>query len=322
MHNLLNTIMDVLMHGQRIVIAGHENPDGDAVGACYALAMCLEKMGKSPQVVLDSYSEKYEIIPGKRFLYQGDLNALNPEIFIALDCGSAKRLGRAEALFLKAPISIAVDHHTDTDQYATYNLFDETASSTCELIFGIVNQFIPIDRDIAAALYAGIVFDTGGFCHNCTSPKTHDIAAKLMALDIPFDEIYNELLHVRSLTEGHMLAKALSTMTIGDTYPIACVFVTTADMEEVGASSRDLEGIVNYALNLRGVSVSVFMYPADGDKVKVSMRSRGADIQKVAAKFGGGGHRRAAGCAFYGTIEQAFAAILPLVKEALNDEKH
>ena len=214
-------IMSIIAESTSIAIAGHINPDGDAIGACYAMAQSAAKMWKSVYVLLEDYSEIFSVIPGSDFRYTGDINQIKPDVFIALDCGSKDRLGRFADLFDKSGITINIDHHVSNTRYAEYNLVEDDMSSTCEIIFDLINMYIPIDSDIAAAVYSGILYDTGGFRHVNTSKKTHEVAGKLLGVGFDHVNIYNELMYVRSLLETKCFAKALNNLCVAENGLIA-----------------------------------------------------------------------------------------------------
>ena len=306
---------------QRIAIAGHVNPDGDAVGACLAMAMALDKMGKTPIVCIEDYHEKLNIIPGCEFLYKGDLDRIEADLLVALDCADARRLGVAQPLLNRLPESICIDHHDGHEGFGTINDVDAAASSTSEMLFGFLDHLGIVDARIASALYAGIVYDTGGFRHAATSPWTHVVVSKCLAWRIPAVEIYDAIMRTRSLAEAKVLGVALKHLYIEGQYPIAVVYVTETDLARTGASAQDMDGVVEYALSIRGVEAAVFVYPLTAGHVKVSLRAKQMDVGQVARRFGGGGHKLAAGCSFCGDHASAFAAVLPVLKKVFDENE-
>ncbi len=167
------------------------------MGACYALGLALSGMGKSVSVVLERYAVKFDIIPGSHLLYNGLLDDLDVDMLICLDCADKRRTGEGVALFNKTRITVCIDHHETNPGFAMFNYIDSGASSTCEMVFRLLDGFAEIDKQIASALYAGIVYDTGGFRFSAASKNTLDIAGRLMETGIPFSNIYNELLQRR-----------------------------------------------------------------------------------------------------------------------------
>ncbi len=306
-----DNIIAELKRAENIVIAAHVNPDADAIGSSLGLAMALGKLGKRPRVVLEAYNSKYDVIPGKEFIYNGSLD-IPMDVFVCLDCSSLARLGEAAELFLKAPVTLCVDHHLSSDKFANYNFVDSTASSTCELMYEIIKELTPPDADIASAIYAGLVTDTGGFRHGCTKQSTMIIAGQLISLGIPFTNIYNELMYRHSEAEAGIFCKALSNMKVE--YPVAFSSVSKAEMDAYGATSQDLDGIAEYLLNIRGVALSVFFYEKHVGEVKASFRSKEVNVSEIAGQFGGGGHKNASGCTIFDSLDRAREAVLKALK--------
>ena len=278
------------------VITGHVNPDADAVGSCYGLALALMKMGKRCRVVLDAYSSKMDIIPGQYLRYTGPLDTLNPQVFFCLDCGDVNRLGAARLLLDKAGETVCVDHHATNTGFARHNYLDGDASSASELVYRLIHTEVDLDREIASALYAGMIMDTGGFRYSATTRETLHVAGELVALGIPFTDIYTELYHQHTYTELKLRGRVLMDCVrcCGDRVIYACV--TQAMMREINASWHDLEGVVEYLLNTKGAAVSILFSEREGTEVKASFRSTRIDVGKIAYKLGGGGHMMAAGC--------------------------
>ncbi len=310
-------LLDALEKSDKIVISGHSHPDGDSIGSCLALALGLKKIGKNPYVLLENYNIRFNIIPGAELIYKGEYDDLIPDTFVALDCSDPSRLGKAESVMERAETTICIDHHICNKTFSNINYLNDKASSCCELVFEIINNSVPIDKDIASALYAGIIYDTGGFRHNSTKPQTLIIASKLIEMGIPFTDIYNEVMLSHSLEEAKITAKAVEKMEFLDGYPVAYTYIKNEDLESVGATHNDLDGISHYIITTNGVEVSAFLYEKDNNEIKVSLRSKKADINKIAQMFNGGGHKLASGFTFRGTIEEALDKLLPIIKQSL-----
>ena len=308
----MKKIVDILKEKDEIIIAGHANPDGDSIGSCYSLALALEKLGKRVSVLLDPYPSKFNIIPG-RWLWVPSVAAPS-EVFVAMDCASPDRLGSVLSVFEAAGTTICIDHHETNEGFADVNYVEPDASSTSEMIYSIVNGMVEIDVNIASAIYAGMVSDTGGFRYNATGKSTMEIAAALMEIGIPFTDIYNELMHMHRYAAGKALGIALCNCKQALSGDVIYTHVTLDMLAEVGADPSDLDGVVEYLMSTRGADVAVLAYEKTAHKkVKISMRSNGVNIAKVATALGGGGHRMAAGADFNGTIEEAEAKTLKLI---------
>jgi phosphoesterase RecJ-like protein len=311
-------IRKALLANDDFVISGHVNPDGDAIGSCLAMAQALQKLGKKVCVMLEPFNEKSQVIPGQN-LIRRDCPMPEAHAFICLDCGNYERLGGSAAVMRKAAVTICVDHHISTDPaFAQYSLVCPDASSTCELVYYLLEPMVEIDRDIASAIYAGILTDTGGFRHSSTSADTMYIIGDLLKRDVPFTDIYNEMLRRHTLAETMVMRRALANLRVAVDGRVAYTTLSHEEMLQIGASQSDTDGIAEYLLNIRGVEASAFLYERADSDIKVSLRSAVADISRVAVNFGGGGHLRAAGCSFTGDLKQSAMAVVQALQEAVN----
>lgn len=316
-----NKIKELLQDCGKIIIAGHVNPDGDAVGACLALALCLKEIGKQPVILLDKYSERYNFLKGKEFVYGGNFEDVEGDAFISLDTSSKDRLSRAEAVFDKTELTINIDHHISNTKFGKYNFVIES-SSTSEIVFDIVSQYIPFTKEIAECIYAGIIYDTGVFRHSSTTPRTHEKAAELLKTGINFTEIHREVVEIHSLTEARIFSLALRNLCLADGYPISYSVLSAEDMERANAGFSDLDGIVEYILNLRGIEVSFLVIERGENISKVSFRSKDIDVNKIAGIFGGGGHMKASGATIKEAANIACIQVLDAIKKDFNNYEY
>lgn len=302
--------------GDNIVIATHYGPDGDAIGSCFALAFALKDAGFSPKIVLDDYNEKFNIVDGSLFVFNGDTRQMPIDLLICLDCGDLARVAAPGDLFARAFTTINIDHHVGNGGFATHNYVDHTAPSTCEIIFGIINHFVPLTKDMAAALYMGMATDTGGFRYSATTPKTMEIAGRLMGLGIDFTDIQQKTIYNRSPIENAIFTKALQNMVSmpnGLTYTT----ITQKDMAEAQADYSNLDGIADYMLNIQGTKIAAFLNERPA-RTKVSFRSKEYTVNDLAAQFGGGGHQYAAAASFEAQFNEGVASVLKAVGIKLN----
>jgi phosphoesterase RecJ-like protein len=295
-HVSLEQISEILHKHTNFIIAGHIKPDGDAIGASMGLALSLAKMGKKPTVLLELYSNKYNIIPGRQFLLHDPPDDTDAEVFITLDCADAERLGAARSLLNTVPVTVCIDHHDTNTGFAQYNFIDADASSTSEIIFDLITPLVEMDVDIASAIYAGVVSDTGGFRFSATGKTTLENSARMMETGIPFTEIYSELMNRHSFDSAKALGIVIhnARQILGGR--IVYSYITRNDLKSVGATPLDLDGVVEYLMSTRGAEVALFVYENERvPEVKISMRSHDFHVGHFAANWNGGGHRRAAG---------------------------
>lgn len=308
---------DIIKESSLIAVAGHLSPDGDSVGACFAVAYALSKLGKKVVVLLEELESRYCVIPGSEFIHNGSAENLDPDVFIALDCGDKERLGKFGKIFDKARFTFCIDHHVSNLGFADYNHIEPDASSTCEIVYKLMIRYVEMDFNIASALYAGMVYDTGGFCHASTGSGTLEIASRLMEFKIPFSEIYNEIMKAHSVNEVCGLKTAIENIVINQDKRFAYSVVSLADIESAGITHKDFEGIAEYLLNIRGIRLSFFACEKPGGFVRFSIRSKDIDVSKIAAKLGGGGHFNAAGASVGASCAEAVAMVLHEMEEHL-----
>ena len=308
-----NNIFQGLNRGDVAAVAGHISPDGDAVSSVFAFSMALAQYGVKPFILLEEYPDRFNYLKGAQYLYKGNRDQLSPKYFFALDCGDKERLGDAAVVFDRAEITYNIDHHISNTAFAQYNIVNPKASSASEVVYEIIRGKCNITPDIAAAVYSGIVFDTSGFKHNSTSPRTHEIAGELVARGVDTASIHSKILYEHTLSQVRVMGCAIKNFGVaGD---IAYSTLTRAELDMCGAKNGDTEGIVEYLLNIEGIQVSALLTEREGGKVKISLRSKSCDVNKVADSFGGGGHVLAAGASSALPMDKTLDKLLSRIKE-------
>ncbi len=288
---------------KRIGISGHVRPDGDCVGACLALRQYLLKCFPESlvQVFLEKPAGIFNEIKGFEEIICDFPDEEPFDVFFALDC-NLERLGDAEKYFREAKKTVNIDHHISNQGCGMANYMQPQIGSTCEVLYGM---FEPdkMDREIAKAVYIGIIHDTGVFQYSNTTPETLVKAAKLIGYGFDFSRLIEETFYQKTYLQSQIMGRALmeSIRFMDGRCIVSAVDRKTMNFYEV--TPEDLDGIVNQLRNIKGVHCAIFMYETDVLEYKVSMRSdEKVDVAKVAAFFGGGGHVRAAGCTMKGTF--------------------
>ncbi len=299
------SVLDLERKGvKNVAIIGHVRPDGDCIGSCLGLFNYLEAM--YPQVETKVYLED----PAPRFDYLRGFDQINTifaqevsfDLCICLDCSDEERLGDGKQIIQLARDSICIDHHVTNTGYAGENVIEPEASSTCEVLYGLMKKE-GVNQAVAECLYTGIIHDTGVFKYSCTSGKTMAIAGELMETGIDFTNIIDGSFYRKTYLQNQILGRALlESVAFLDG---KCIFsvVRMKDMKFYGVTSKDLDGIVEQLRLTDGVECAIFLYEMEAQIFKVSLRStNGINVAKIAGYFGGGGHVKAAGCTMSGTI--------------------
>lgn len=297
-----------------VAIGGHIRPDGDCIGSCTALALYI--MRNCPEVEVTVYLEEIPIIykqitKGIDFKHSIEDNKIYDEFF-CLDCAS-DRLGFSQSLYNSAKHTINVDHHITNTGSGDENFIDDTAAATSEILFSLFDKE-KLDRDIAQALYVGIIHDTGVFQYANTSPKTMEIGAILISYGFDFPRLIEETFYQKTFLQTKTLAVALLKAQKHLDGKCVSSYIDLEFMKEEGITTQDFDGIVNQLRNITGVECAIFIYEQEDGNKKVSLRSTDrVNVAKITSSFGGGGHKMAAGCSMQGEIESIVEIIVAAV---------
>jgi bifunctional oligoribonuclease and PAP phosphatase NrnA len=304
-----------LSAADRIVVATHENPDGDAIGSLTAAAAGLRQLGKRVR----TYLEPSSTIPSELRLL--DVSGLERKLdpaelgewtLLALDCATMRRLGRGHGRVVEAAATVvSIDHHYDNTRFGDVNLIDGDASSTAEILLDVLVALgVELTPEIARALYVALVTDTGRFQQRTTGPGALRMAARLVDAGVDTERVYELVFESVPLRKLRLLGVVIDHLVLYEGGRVAVSHVERADFVRLGATESDTEGLVDHLRAIRGVDVAALIreppFAADGvaPPNRVSLRSRGTiDVSAIARKTGGGGHRQAAGFSHGGDID-------------------
>ena len=313
-------ITDELKGAGTIAVGGHVRPDGDCVGSVMGLYLYLKKEmpGARIDVYLEQPPEIFDCISGIKDIKSEFNNKTFYDVFLALDT-TPDRLGGAEAIYDRARKKINIDHHISNTGYGDVSVVEPGRSSTAELLYELMDP-AALDEEIAKAIYIGIIHDTGVLRYSNTSPRTLEIVAKLIKFGFDFSKIVEETFYEKTYLQTQIMGRAvLESMRLLDDRCIVSV-VSRRMMEFYQVQPKDLDGIVNQLQSVKGVDCAIFMYETGTLEYKVSMRSNGrVDVSKVAVRFGGGGHVRAAGCTMNGTYHDNINNLCLAITEQFNE---
>lgn len=289
-----------------VAIAGHVRPDGDCVGSCLATYNYIRAW--FPQIEADVYLEPipniFKFLKGAGQIKNTCENGRTYDLCIVQDCGDAGRLGDAITYFKTAKRTLCIDHHVSNQSFADENYIFPEKSSTSELIFELLEEE-RITKEIAECIYVGIIHDTGVFQYSCTSAKTMQAAGILMEKGINFTKIVDDTFYTKTFAQNKILGQALLNSQRYLEGEIIAAAVTKEEMAKYQVLPKHLDGIVSQLRVTKGVEAAIFLYENEDGSWKISMRSNGkVDTAKIAMKFGGGGHVRAAGATMDGTSQE------------------
>ncbi|NLY08979.1 MAG: bifunctional oligoribonuclease/PAP phosphatase NrnA [Tissierellia bacterium] len=322
-------IKNILDSGEVIVISSHVAPDGDNIGSMLGLGLSLISAGKSVFMInQDEVPSDYMFLKGveKILKYEDieDFDSINPDAVILLDTSSIERVGKKlEDVYnnISCPI-INIDHHRTNTNFGAVNCVEHT-SATGELVYKIItNLGLPMNKEIASAIYVAINTDTGRFQYDSVDSNTHVIAANLISLGVEAGKINTELYQNISIKRQTLHNKVLGNTEYYEDNKIAVALVTLDLMKETDTKTEDTEGLVETLRNIAPVEVAVLIKEKACGEYKISIRTKSyADASVICSKFNGGGHIKAAGCTIFSDLNNAKNLIIKAVKDEINEKR-
>lgn len=313
----------LLSAAKTVHVTTHINPDGDGIGAGLALVHALTRLGKSVRFFCPSkIASLYAFLPGFAGIETVETveaaKALPTcDVLISCDCGDLQRLGAVASAPRAAFINL--DHHATNARFGDVALVDEQAESSGVVVSKLLTVLgVALDRVLGECLYTTIVFDTGRFMHSNTTAHTFRWTATLLDTGIDAAEINRRLTYTRTPHDLALMKLALERFSVDSDPRIAGIAITAADIAAVGAP-EDWGDLVEVPRSLQGNCIAYLMREAaDRKSVRVSLRCNPPwQISPVAERFGGGGHRQAAGCTVPGSLADAQREVLPLLRAQL-----
>lgn len=297
------------------LILMHASPDGDTLGSGSALCIALQRLGKRAKAVCpDEIPHRFD------YLFKAiEPMDFEPKNVVCVDIADTKLL--AEMKKVGDTAELAIDHHSSHKDYAKREFVESESAACCELIYAVINELgVPIDKDIASSLYTGIATDTGCFKFSNVTPRTHTIAAEMIANGADFGAINYAMFVVKTQGRIKLEQETLKNMQFFADGKIA---VITAPLSLINSipdiDTDDIGALANIPREIAGVEIGICVKEKKAGVFKASLRSSdNFDAAEIARRFGGGGHARAAGCSFNGTtMEKAVESIANACIEAV-----
>lgn len=318
----MEKIIRYLKTSKHVLITSHTEPDGDAIGSMTALGLSLQTL----KIYTTLYNESsipmvFRFLPEVEKIQRQVPDSISLDTVMVLDCGNIDRIGKlAEKLTQKTkrprPVIINIDHHATNTFFGDYCLVDSGACATAEIIYRFIKKMlIVINPAIATAIYTGILTDTGSFRFNNTNRASFAICDEMVAAGVEPHTVASYVYGTYSLGRIKLMNLALNTLELSDNGKLSLMTITQDMLRETQTRAEDIDGIINYGRIIEDVKVAVLMQE-NGGLVHVSLRSDGGiDVGSIAASFGGGGHRAAAGFSVAMAVSDLKATLFNLAEE-------
>ena len=321
----LERVAAELRSRDRFLLTTHEGPDGDALGSLLAMHRLLTQLGKDSVMFLAAKEFplpiEYRFLPLEEVFHEPPVDITDRTV-VFLDCGNIDRMP-VEFLKNDGQQLINIDHHHDNTHFGDVNLVDVDASCTAEIVYDIALLLgAEITPEMAAALYVGLVTDTGKFMYENTNARTHRMAAALIDAGVDVDDTYRRLYEHVPLEKLRLVARALDGIQRHCNGDVVLTYITAADYAATGSDEAMTEGIIDHLRSVEGAKVAAVVRDLGRGRSarKVSLRASGGDVDvsAIARKKGGGGHLRAAGFSSDAEFEELVEFICAEVSSQLS----
>ncbi len=329
MNDAVQRASDALLKAQKIAIFAHISPDGDTLGCVLALTHALKKLGKEViPCAADGVPHGLKWLPGAEWIQQTS-ERRDFDLAVVCDAGALNRVGTSLLPIVEsAPLLIDIDHHVVLgDTFGDIQVLDSKAAATAELIYTQIRSLEAstgqalMDAEIAECLLTGIITDTGSFMFANVRPETLLLASQLQQEGAVPAKICEQVYTNHTYASQKLLACALNSLQLSPNGKVAWAFLTGKDFEEFNAVDSDSDGIVNHVRDIQGVSIGLLFREIPGKKIRVNLRGReGVAVNEIAAVFGGGGHRLAAGCSLDPPLNEAIERIIAVAVQHLEEK--
>jgi phosphoesterase RecJ-like protein len=321
---VIDRIIDVIRKSESFCIVGHVRPDGDCVGSQLGLALALKAENKKVTVWNeDKVPQKYAFLDPDH-LFQKPKSGRKFDCVIATDCASFERLGIVGASVSDRNCFINIDHHASNTRYADLNWVSPHEPSTGELIFRLLKTAKwPITKPISDCLFTAVSTDTGSFQYPTTRPGTFHVGAELVTRGANLAKICDEVYQSYPLSRARLLKHVYTNFRLTHQNQIAYFWLKKSDFARTGAESADTEGLIDHIRAIEPVVIACVFEEIEPGFTRISLRSKTdkVNVNEIAALFGGGGHKAAAGARIPGKHLSVQRKVIGAVKKALDAAK-
>lgn len=312
--NNSNELIKLIEESDKIGIVGHIRPDGDCVGSTLGFYNYIRDNypEKKVCVYLEEFSKDFMFLSGAdKVKHEPDGEVY--DLGVSIDCADTERHGRNGEIFKKAKKTVCIDHHISNKGFGDFCYIEAKASSASEVLTTLLDTD-KFSKNTAECIYLGIVHDTGVFKYDSTSRRTMEIAGKMIELGAKPNFIIDYTFYKKTYSQNILMANALLNSKLHCGGRIISSLVTEEMFAETGTNRMDTDGIVDQLRITEGIEVAIFVYQTGNNRYKFSLRSNNiADVSKIAAEFGGGGHVRAAGFDTEGDYSELLEKIISML---------
>lgn len=307
---MIEEVKKLINRYNNITLLTHLNPDADTIGTALGIYGLLKKSGKQVEVVNQGKNlPRYlDFLPHfSKIKTQIDFEQ---SLIVACDAGSIDLLG----FDLSHHEILNIDHHKSNTLYGTINVVEPTFVSASQVAYSLLKEAYPITKEVATCFYTALVYDTQYFTTNNVSKKTFSVASEMIEYGVDTTEVVFNMKQRRSLSSLRILSSTLDTLELHEDGLLVSLFCSQEKMEEAGAKVVDTVGIVDYGLSLVTAKIAMVLIELE-DSIKVSIRSKKADLSALATAFGGGGHKNAVG---FKIENMGHEAAVEMIKKEIN----
>jgi phosphoesterase RecJ-like protein len=314
---MLSQVVEIIENKESFAITTHVRPDGDGIGSSLGLFWLISSLGKKAEVIVrDEIPNSYKKLPGADGIRRVDEIDADYDAVFVIECSDIARPGIKG---MDSQFVVNIDHHATCDHFGTINWIDPTASAVGEMIYNLCKAIGGrVSKEIAECVYMAIVTDTGSFHFPNTNERTLKVASELVKAGARPSDISEAVYNSYSWSRLALMQRVLSTMKCSEDGKVAWMRQSIQMVEESAAVEGDNNGFVNIPLTASDVTASFYMREVQDGRYRVSLRSKGdINVAAIAAQFGGGGHKNAAGCRLEGNWDELEKRLTAVISEEI-----
>jgi len=314
---MLSQVVELIESKTSFGITSHVRPDGDSLGSSLGLYWLLRALDKDVEVIMrDPAPHAYQQLPGTDTIRVTPAVDRAYDAVFVIECSDIDRPG---LLNLEKQLVVNIDHHSTTELFGAVNWIDPTASAVGEMIYNLCKATgVRVTKEIAECVYTALLTDTGSFHYSNTTERTFKIASELIRTGVKPAKTAEAIFGSYRWPKIELLGQVLATARRDETGHVAWMRQTLEMQEQTHASDEDADGFVNYPLAVGEVEAAALFKEYSAGVYRTSLRSKGdVNVAKIAEKFGGGGHRNAAGCTLKGSWDEIEQQVVPLLQDAV-----